>query len=205
MSAYWISTASCWHLTDQGSPYFVQLSASSFWKPSTILCLKRPYLYRMPYPSRGRSSVAAESRKQAASLPRPPLPRAASSIVSRSSRLLPWRFKTSSTSSYTPAHIRLLCTARPIRNSIERYMARLPERCFSRLLACRGEICSITAALTHSWSCQSEAFSTVVLYLLRSLLSRSFANMLLSIISILILSFILGFLFILILWLFFTV
>ena len=43
----------------------------------------------MPYPSRGRSSVAALSRKQAARRPRPPLPRAASSTSSKEAREAP--------------------------------------------------------------------------------------------------------------------
>ena len=55
-----------------------QSSAISSWPDFVISCLNRPYLYLRPYPHAGKLKVAIESRKQEASLPRPPLPSAAS-------------------------------------------------------------------------------------------------------------------------------
>lgn len=55
-----------------------QSSAISSWPGLVIRCLNRPYLYLKPYPHAGKLKVAIESRKQEASLPRPPLPSAAS-------------------------------------------------------------------------------------------------------------------------------
>ena len=81
--------ASASRRTDHGSPNRVQLSQHSIWNPSSNFCSKRPYLYRMPYPSSGQPTVAAESRKQAARRPKPPFPRAASSISSSADRSAP--------------------------------------------------------------------------------------------------------------------
>lgn len=55
-----------------------QSSADSSWPALVIRCLNKPYLYLKPYPHAGKFKVAIESRKQEASLPRPPLPSAAS-------------------------------------------------------------------------------------------------------------------------------
>lgn len=55
-----------------------QSSAISSWPSLVMHCLNRPYRYRRPYPQAGKFSVAIESKKQDASLPKPPFPRAAS-------------------------------------------------------------------------------------------------------------------------------
>lgn len=55
-----------------------QSSAISSWPSLVIRCLNSPYLYLRPYPHAGKSSVAIESRKHEASLPKPPFPSAAS-------------------------------------------------------------------------------------------------------------------------------
>ena len=43
-----------------------------------ITCLKKPYSYRIQLPITGYPKDAVESKKQAASLPKPPLPSPAS-------------------------------------------------------------------------------------------------------------------------------
>lgn len=55
-----------------------QSSATSSWPALVIRCLKRPYLYLRPYPHAGKFSVAIESKKHDASLPKPPFPSAGS-------------------------------------------------------------------------------------------------------------------------------
>lgn len=55
-----------------------QSSGTSSWPSLVIFCLNSPCLYLKPYPQAGKLSVAMESRKHEASLPRPPFPSAAS-------------------------------------------------------------------------------------------------------------------------------
>ena len=69
----------------------------------------------------GTASVASESRKQAASRPRPPLPSPASGSCSRrSARSRPRSFSAARIGSYSPRFSRLFSSARPMRNSSER-------------------------------------------------------------------------------------
>ena len=64
--------------------------------------------------------MAIESRKQAASLPSPPLPNEGSNSTSSISvRSLPLSCKTFLTSSYKPKLIKLLDKSFPIKNSAE--------------------------------------------------------------------------------------
>ena len=69
----------------------------------------------------GELKVAIESRKQAASRPRPPLPRPASGSISASSaESSPSRCRAFWTSGSTRRLMMLLASYRPMRNSIDR-------------------------------------------------------------------------------------
>jgi hypothetical protein len=80
-----------------------------------------PYSYRSPYPIAGSSRVAIESRKHAASRPRPPFPSAASGSSSRRpGQSSDPCLTASSTRGLRRRFVTLLASERPIRNSIER-------------------------------------------------------------------------------------
>jgi len=80
-----------------------------------------PYWYRMPYPHPGKSSVAIESRKHAASLPSPPLPSAAlRSAETAVSSEAPCARSASPYSPPTPRLSATLSRLRPMRNSADR-------------------------------------------------------------------------------------